>query len=565
MDLRHTLGAEQTGVLLIEDDARAAAGIEQAIRAGLGSGTTISHARRLSDAEDVLCDRNTACVLVDSIRQHGGPLVAIGQIRRLTPDVAIVVLGAQRDDELAVAALNLGAQDYLVWSELQPAQLGRAVHFAIERKRCERRLVSQALHDPLTGLPNRTLFLDRLRMALDRSRRTNATVAVMFLDVDDFKTVNDTLGHRAGDSVLAGLAAELRTMLRPMDTISRHGGDEFTVLVEDLSGQNEAVLIAERIDRAAQTPTRLADRAVSITVSIGITLVTDPTLAPDIVIAQADSAMYRAKSLGPGRHEVFVGADRDRGVQRGKLERELRDAVDRAELCVHYQPNVSLGGKRDVIGFEALVRWQHPERGLMTSEDFIPLAEETGIVQRIDEFVLDDVMHQIVRWRELKPDLTVSVNVSGRRLEDASLPSNLTHALEATGMDPDALCLEVHETTLASRPDATVRALRGLKSTGVRLAIDNYGIGPSSLSSFERLPADTLKIHRSVACDPAQPSLIGAMVEFGHALGCTVLAEGVETDDQLTQVRDAGCDGAQGFLFGPAVSRAEAEALLVAG
>jgi two-component system cell cycle response regulator len=330
MDSRHQVGAEQIGVLLIEDDDRAAAGIEHALRAGLGGGATISHARRLGDAEHVLRDRDTACVLLDSCRRNGGPLVAIGQIRSLAPDVAIVVIARQRDDELAVAALNLGAQDYLVKSELYPAHLGRAVHFAVERKRCERRLVSQALHDPLTGLPNRTLFLDRLGVALDRSRRTNATVVVMFLDVDDFKTVNDSFGHGAGDSVLAGVAAELRTMLRPMDTISRFGGDEFTVLVEDLSSQSEALWIAERIGRTAQTPIRLADREVSITVSIGITLVPDPTLAPETVIAQADSAMYRAKRLGPARHELFVDADRYGALERGTLERELRDAVERA-------------------------------------------------------------------------------------------------------------------------------------------------------------------------------------------------------------------------------------------
>ncbi len=321
MDSSQQPGADEIGVLLVEDDARAAAGIEQALGAGLGNGTRITHARRLSDAGPVLCSRDTACVLLDACRQNGGPLMAIGRIRSLAPDVAIVVLAAERDDELAVAALNLGAQDYLVRSELNPAQLARAVQFAVERKRCERWLVSQALHDPLTGLPNRTLFLDRLGVALDRSRRTNATVAVMFLDVDEFKTVNDSLGHGAGDRVLAGVATELRTMLRPMDTISRFGGDEFTVLVEDVSSESEAAFIAERIGRAAATPIRLEDREVSITVSIGIAMVIDPALAPETVIAQADAAMYRAKRLGRARHEV---------------------SVDRAELCVHHRPNVPL-------------------------------------------------------------------------------------------------------------------------------------------------------------------------------------------------------------------------------
>lgn len=289
-------------MLLVEDDARTAAGIEQALHAGRG--ITVTHARRLREAEQVLRDRTVGCVLLDSCGHDGGPLMAIGRIRRMAPEIAVVVLAGQRDDEMAVAALNLGAQDYLVESELHPAQLARAVHFAIERKRCEVRLVRQALHDPLTGLPNRALFLDRIGAALHRSRRANASVTVMFLDVDDFKLVNDTLGHAAGDRLLSGLAARLTSMLRPMDTIARFGGDEFTVLVEDLSHEEEAVLIAERIGRAAATTIRLEDREVTITVSIGIAMVTDPALAPETVIGQADSAMYRAKRRGQSRYEA---------------------------------------------------------------------------------------------------------------------------------------------------------------------------------------------------------------------------------------------------------------------
>ncbi len=298
-------GAEQVGVLLVEDDARAAAGIERALHAGPRDGVTVTHARRLHHAELALRDRTIRCVLLDSCRHDGGPLMAIGRIRRVAPEIAVVVLAGQRDDAMAVAALNLGAQDYVVESELHPAQLARAVHFAIERKRCEVRLVRQALHDPLTGLPNRALFLDRIAVALDRSRRTNASVAVMFLDVDDFKLVNDTLGHAAGDRLLSGLAARLSSMMRPMDAIARFGGDEFTVLVEDLSHEDEAMLIAERIGRAAATPLRLEDREVTITVSIGIAMVTDPALAPETVIGQADSAMYQAKRRGPSRYDLF--------------------------------------------------------------------------------------------------------------------------------------------------------------------------------------------------------------------------------------------------------------------
>jgi diguanylate cyclase (GGDEF)-like protein len=304
-----SMGSQPPAVLLIEDDARAAAATEQALDAGSRGVVHVSHARRLRDAEHVLRDRAVRCVLLDTCRHDGGPLVAIDRIRRLAPGLAVVVLAGRRDDEMAVAALNLGAQDYLVKSELTDAQLARAVHFAIERKRCEVRLVHRALHDPLTTLPNRALFLDRIEVALDRLRRANASVTVMFLDVDDFKLINDTLGHAAGDRLLSGLATRLTTMLRPMDTIARFGGDEFIVLIEDLSHEGEAMLIAERISRAARTTIELEDHEVTVTVSLGVTMVTDPAVAPGTVIRQADSAMFAAKRRGRGRYELFDNAN----------------------------------------------------------------------------------------------------------------------------------------------------------------------------------------------------------------------------------------------------------------
>jgi len=329
------------------------------------------------------------------------------------------------------------------------------------------------------------------------------------------------------------------------------------------------VLIAERIRRAVSAPIRVEHDQAAVTASIGIALVSDPTIPPETVIREADAAMYRAKELGGARYELFDDVSRERASERLELEGELRQAVERSELRVHYQPKISLNGRVGVTGFEALVRWEHPQRGLMAPHEFMPLAEETGMLQPIGAFVLEESLRQIQRWRRTRPEITVSVNVSARQLEDAGLAPSLARAIESSGASADALYLEVSESALAADPEGARQALEAIKALGVRVAIDDYGIGSSVLSDLRRLPIDTLKIHESFVTslgrDPAESPIVGAVVELGHALGLRVVAEGVETDLQLAQVKQLGCDGAQGFLFSPAVPREEADMLLSAG
>jgi diguanylate cyclase (GGDEF)-like protein len=556
-------------VLLVEDDPRAAMLIGEMLRATWPQGLVLSHAQRLGDATQELLDHGASCVLLGLSAPGADQIEFVEQIRIAAPDAPIVVLSDHADEETAMRAVRAGAQDFLVKSELSPSRLGRALKFAIERKRSEVQLAHQALHDSLTGLPNRALFLDRLGVALDRSRRTSTSVAVLFLDVDGFKQVNDTLGHAAGDRVLAELADRLRTMLRPMDTVARFGGDEFTFLFEELASEREVVLIAERISRAAGLPIQLDDGEASITVSIGIAMVADPSVPPETAIREADAAMYRAKELDRSRYELFDEASRQRAMERLELETALRHAVERGELRVHYQPKVSLDGTRSVIGFEALVRWQHPDRGLIEPSEFIPLAEETGLILPIGEYVLEHALRQIARWRRDKPGVTVSVNVSPRQLEDTGLVAMLAGAIRMSGNDAGALCLEVTETAVTQNADVAVRALQGVKAMGVRIAIDDYGTGSASLSSLKRLPIDTLKIHesfvRGLGSSAEESPIVAAVVELGHALGLTVVAEGVETDSELAELQALGCDGAQGFLLGRPVPEEEAHALLRAG
>jgi diguanylate cyclase (GGDEF)-like protein len=560
---------EPARVLLVEDDPRTAILIGEALRMTWNHGLVLASTRTLPAATQELLERGADCVLLDLSLPDSEPLSAVEQIRTAAPDVAIVALTDDADEPEALEVIKSGAQDCLRKPDLQPSLLGRAVAYAIQRKRGEVQLVHQALHDPLTSLPNRALFIDRLGVALDRSRRTGATVAVLFLDVDNFKDVNDTMGHAAGDRLLTELAERLRTMLRPMDTVARFGGDEFTLLFEDLASEREVVLIAERISAAASIPIRIEQGQAAITVSIGIAMVADPTIPPETVIREADAAMYRAKELGRSRYELFDEASRERANERIELEAALREAVGLSQLRVHYQPKVSLNSLAGVVGFEALVRWEHPERGLMTPDVFIPLAEETGMSIPIAAFVIEDALEQLSRWRQTKPDMTVSVNLSARQLEDTGLVPMLTSAMRRTGVPPEYLCLEISEITIASNPDAALRSLQALRTIGVKLSLDDYGTGSSILANLRDLPIDSLKIHESfvgaLGGDPSDATLVGAVVELGHALGLSVVAEGVETDAQLAQLKALGCDTAQGFLFSPAVPKEEADALLLAG
>jgi diguanylate cyclase (GGDEF)-like protein len=553
--------------LVVTPDRRAAALIGEMLQATWSDGLVVAHAGQLSDATHELLEQAASCVLLD-LSQPGDRVAAVEQVRSAAPDVPIVVLADHPDEDEAMRAVKAGAQDYLVRSELSPALLRRSLMYAMERKRLEAQLSHRALHDPLTGLPNRALFLDRLGVALDRSRRNSASIAVLFLDVDNFKQINDSLGHAAGDRLLSGLADRLQSMLRPMDTVARFGGDEFTFLFEELTSEREVVLIAERIGRAVRLPIHLEEGDTTVTVSIGISIVTDPTMAADAVIREADSAMYRAKQLGRSRYELFDESSRQRAADRLELEGALRHAVERAELRVHFQPKLSFNpGAARLVGFEALLRWEHPTRGMLAPSEFLQLAEETGLMLAIGQYVLAHSLRQLMVWREHRPDLTITVNVSQRQLEDMSFVTLLSGELAASGVDPRAVCLDITERATSRNPDASVRAVHALKALGVQIAIDDFGTGSSSLANLRQLSIDSIKIHESLVGglgrDPGEAPLVRAVIELGHALGVEVVAEGVENDAQLEQLRALGCDGAHGFLLGRPVPEEDVLGLLL--
>jgi diguanylate cyclase (GGDEF)-like protein len=560
-------------VLLLSDDHRTARLIDELLHAAWSSVHLVTHATWDAAAAQALLAHPGCCVLLDVTPDAGSPpaeqaVELLEYVRMSAPEAPIVVLSSHHAEPVGLAAIRKGAQDYLVKSELEPTGLRRALTHAIERKRAEGRLARQALHDQLTGLPNRALFLDRLGVALERSRRSGAPLAVLFLDFDNFKQINDSRGHAAGDTLLATLGERLSGLLRPMDTVARFGGDEFTFLFEELTSEREVVLIADRISEAAGLPVEVDGGEVTVTVSVGIAMVADPTVSPETILREADAAMYRAKERGRSRYELFDEDSRRRAIERLELEAALAQALDRCELRVHYQPTRLLHDG-EVTGVEALVRWQHPGRGLLAARDFMPMAGDAGLAIPIGRFVVEHALAELARWRAGRPEMTMSLNLSSAQLRDPALPSLMTQAIRAAGLEPSAVCLEIAEAELRHDPDTAISALEKLKATGVRLAIDDFGTGASPLARLRELPIDALKIHDSftagLGASREDAGVVGALVELGHALGLDVVAEGVETQAQLEHLRELGCDAAQGYAVGRPVSGDQMDALLVAG
>ncbi|HVA61600.1 MAG TPA: EAL domain-containing protein [Mycobacteriales bacterium] len=435
-----------------------------------------------------------------------------------------------------------------------------------ERVAAERELAYHAFHDQLTGLPNRRLFLDRLEQALRRSDRTGASHAVLFADVDRFKLINDNLGHTAGDELLCEIAQRLAVVLRPTDTIARFGGDEFTVLLEDVDHGPGAELLAARVRSALREPIRLASgREVIASVSIGIAS-TRGISTPDDVLHNADVAMYQAKTEGTGGvHHYDAAAMRARSAQRLDVEADLRRAVDEGQLDVHYQPLVDVRTEA-IVELEALVRWRHPQHGLRMPAEFIPIAEESGLIFPLGRAVLAASCRQAREWLGAGADIGVAVNLSARQFQDPNLVSLIGHCLEGSDLPAHRLCLEITESLAMHDVDDTIRTLGRLKELGVRLAIDDFGTGYSSLSYLKRFPVDVVKIDRSFVRDldrsDVDRAIVAAIVGLTDALGIVTVAEGVEDKNQLARLRTIGCGLAQGYHLARPASAAEISRLL---
>ncbi len=476
-------------------------------------------------------------------------------VRRLVaarPGIPIIALSHIEDEGLALFSVQAGAQDYLSGADLRPVSLRRSISHAIERKRSEERLTHLAHHDQLTGLANRVLLSERLSQALSRARRRNALIAVFFLDLDRFKAINDTLGHDAGDELLRQVARRLRGSVRETDTVARMGGDEFAVVLEELERSEEATLLAQRVLNSFATPFTLSCGEVGTSTSIGIALFPHNGKGVEELLKCADSAMYRAKSTGRDNYQFFSQELHAQAVRQVQLETELRIAIDQEEFVVHFQPQLDMSSA-SVMGVEALVRWQKPGGALVPPSDFIPVLEDTGMVTTVGEWVLRKTCSQVKAWNSSSSlRLRAAVNISARQFEDACFVEVVRKAMFDYGMRGGDLELEITESVLMRDTKRTLQTFEELGALGVRIAIDDFGTGYSSLAYLKRFPIDCLKIDRSFIEDINSTNggaeLAAAVIALGRNLGLDVVAEGVETLEQLEFLRRHNCTAVQGYF-----------------
>ncbi|MDP6184411.1 MAG: EAL domain-containing protein [Gammaproteobacteria bacterium] len=480
----------------------------------------------------------------------------IGTLQRLVAtgsDIPVIVLTHSDDDPVAIEMVKCGAQDYLIKGQSDGALILKTVRYAIERKLSDRHLRYLSHHDKLTGLANRELFKDRLAQAVARAERSGNLVALLFLDLDRSKSINDMLGHLAADKLLVAVAERLKTCVRNVDTIARLGGDEFTIVLEDVATPFDAELVCRKVVGALEDPLEIEGQEIYATASIGVTFF--PTDATEVtgLIRNADVAMYRAKEDGRNKYHLFTADLNARAVERLSIETALRHALDREELFLCYQPKVNLQTGR-VLGVEALVRWQHPHRGIVSPDEFVPVAEETGLIVPVGEWVLRQACEDALRWsRSGVEDVNVAVNLSARQFRQGDLLKTVDNIFCELSFDPNRLELEITESLLMDDTEASEVALYDLKAFGLSIYLDDFGTGYSSLAYLKKFPIDGLKIDRSfirdIPGDVDDEAITRAIVALSQAQRLKVVAEGVETRAQLDFLNLEGCDEVQGYLF----------------
>lgn len=547
----------------------------------LGSRYSCSDARSAEEALAALSHSSFDLVISDINMGGMSGLDLVPHVHSLSPDTVVVLISGQQGMETAIEAMRVGAFDYIT----KPLDI-RHVEAAVERAIQHHELLTQkrrhetqleallqqrtaevnrlAYYDTLTDLPNRALFEDRLRQAVAMARRTAKTLAILFIALDQVKKVNDTLGHEPGDQLLRQVASRLQSCITESSTVARFGGDEFALLLTEIRGTEDVVETIASISESLKTSFDLGGHELFASACVGVSLY--PLDGQDFqgLLKNAGAALYRAKRLGGNNYQFYTADMHALASKRLALETSMRHAIENGEFIVHYQPRL-LSDSLQITGVEALVRWQHPQLGLIPPAEFIPLAEDTGLIVPIGEWVLKTACKQNKVWQsEGWAAMHVAVNLSARQFQHPGILDSVVRTLEETGLAPEHLELELTESSIMSNADFAIDVLSGLKSMGVKITIDDFGTGFSSLSYLKRLPIDTLKIDQSFVrdapTDPDDAALVMAIITLAHNLRLTVVAEGVETEEQLKLLRLLRCDEIQGYLFSPPVA---AEALNV--
>ena len=537
-------------LLLIEDNAADARLLELALE---GSQFRTYKARDLESALNHLFGASVDVVLSDLSLPDASGLECIQLLTAAVPTVPVVVVTGTKDEETGLSALRAGAQDYIFKDDAKGALLPRALRYAIERKQAEQRLIELAQQDSLTGLANRVQFRAFLDKAVARAERQGRSVALMFVDLDRFKMVNDTHGQEVGDHVLKTVAERMTDCLRKSDLAARIGADEFAIVMESLENPQTVSSAAQRILDAVSQPFSLGAKQIHATTSIGVALYPMDADTSESLMSSAHTAMARAKERGKNTYQFYTREMHEHALKQLELERTLRGAMERGEFLLHYQPQVDMrrGG---IVGFEALLRWQHPKRGLVPPGEFIDFCEESGLIVPLGQWVLRSACEQQRRWQALGlPPVHIAVNVSARQLQDSDLVQVFKEVVEDTGADPRLLDVELTESAMLKDPDSVGRLLQGFTDLGMGIALDDFGTGYSSLTHLRRFSVTTIKIDRSfitnLCSSQDDAAIVSAIVGMGRSLRLRTLAEGIETSEQLAFLRQLNCDSMQGYYF----------------
>jgi len=540
-------------LLLVEDDSSDAEFLQACLRRQNAKSVEVTHVTSMTDAIGNIKEQTFDVILLDLNLPDSTGQESVHRMQEADSRVPIVVLSGEGNEEFAIEILNRGVQDYLVKWEGDGRTILRSIRYAIERKRSEERLSFLTTYDSLTEIPNRRYFQDQLERATTRARRDKKKIGILFFNLDRFKSVNDSLGHQAGDTLLRLVVERMKQRIRGGDLLARLGGDEFAIMLEDIDGPLALETAAKNILAQFKAPFDISSRQVSITASVGVTLYPNDTNNPLTLLNNAGMAMYRAKNHGRNTFKFFTQKLHESILQYHQLENDIRQALENDEFMLMYQPQIALSDGK-VHALESLIRWNHPKRGLLQPADFIQVAEESGYIVPIGLWVLERACRQLREWHEQRlPLFRLSVNITPANLYQPSFPQQVIDILKRHNIPADFIELEVTEGSLMQNTARVQDALRQLKTIGVRLAIDDFGTGHSCLSYLHQFPIDVLKIDRSFVTDLGRSehgtAICGLVLSMARTLNMEVVAEGVENEMQLNYLKRHGCDLVQGFYY----------------